>query len=209
MCRASPWLTRSLAGRAAAPGGAAAQPGALSGAAVRRVCLGGFLQSDLLAGEVLELADEVAGVALASGFAVVEAGAEVGVAGGGSESRWLGDGEDGVAGGDDRAFLAAAAGEPPVALGEEGVGAGGADDDFAESTADPGVALAGGAAPLLHAELFSIGANLADDTRWSAVGKRLPTPALVAAPAKIDSNGDSNGTNQHLALTSTGNWPPP
>ena len=37
-------------------------------------CLGGFVQGDLLAGEVLELADEVAGVAFASGLAVVEAG---------------------------------------------------------------------------------------------------------------------------------------
>jgi hypothetical protein len=36
-------------------------------------CSGGFVQGDLLAGEVLELADEVAGVALASCLAVVEA----------------------------------------------------------------------------------------------------------------------------------------
>jgi hypothetical protein len=95
---------------------------------------------------VFELADEVAGVALASGLAVVKAWPQVGVAGGGVGEQVVGDGEDGVAGGDDRAFLAAAAGDAPVALGEEGVGAGGAEDDLAEGAADPGVALAGGAA---------------------------------------------------------------
>jgi hypothetical protein len=113
------------------------------------VWLGGFVQGDLLAGEVLELVDEVADVALMSGLAVVEAGPLVGVAGRGVGEQVVGDGEDGVAGGDDRAFFAAAAGEAPVALGEEGVGAGGADDNLAESAANPGVALAGGATLLL------------------------------------------------------------
>ncbi len=66
-----------------------------------------------------------------------------------SGSSVVGDGEVGVAGGDDGAFRAAAAGDAPVTPGDESMGAGGADDDLAEGAADPGVAPASGAALLL------------------------------------------------------------
>jgi hypothetical protein len=56
----------------------------------------------------------------------------------------VGDDQKGVADRDQGAFLAAAPGEAVVAGAEEGLGPGGPDDCFAEGTAEPGVALAGG-----------------------------------------------------------------
>jgi hypothetical protein len=47
------------------------------------------------------------------------------------------DGQYRVAEGDDRAFLASSAGQASVAFAEEGVGAGGSGDDFAEGGGQP------------------------------------------------------------------------
>ena len=70
----------------------------------------GGLKGDVLAGEVLELADEVALAAPAVDSGFVVAGSEVLVADGGVGEQLPHDGQDGVADGDDGAFLAAAAG---------------------------------------------------------------------------------------------------
>jgi hypothetical protein len=56
------------------------------------------------------------------------------------------DGEDRVTHGHDRAVLAAASGQAPVALAEEGIGACQCGDDLAQGGGQPGVAPAGGAA---------------------------------------------------------------
>src|SRR6266536_1583779 len=70
--------------------------------------------------------------------------AEVGEVGVGVGEQVPDDGEDGVADGDQGAFLAAALDDPLVAGGQEGAGPGGADGGFAEGAAEPGIALAGG-----------------------------------------------------------------
>jgi hypothetical protein len=68
--------------------------------------------------------------------------AEVGEVGIGVREQVVRDDEQGVADGDQRALLAAAAGDPVVAGAEEGLGPGGADACLAEGAAEPGVALA-------------------------------------------------------------------
>src|ERR1700745_2287576 len=72
--------------------------------------LGGWLEGDGLAGQVFQLADEVALAVPAVGACLVVAVAEVVVAGIGVRQQVPDDREDGVADGDDRASLAAAAG---------------------------------------------------------------------------------------------------
>jgi hypothetical protein len=62
------------------------------------------VEGDLLAGEVLEFADQLPGSALGV-QTVVEVGAEVGEAGVGVCEQVVGDGEDRVADGDQGAFL--------------------------------------------------------------------------------------------------------
>jgi hypothetical protein len=64
-------------------------------------------QGDSLSGETFELVDEIVLVALVVAV-VVEARAEVAVVGGGVGEQMPDDGEDRVAGGDNRAQLAAA-----------------------------------------------------------------------------------------------------
>ena len=53
------------------------------------------------------------------------------------------DDQDGPADGDDGLLGAAAAGDPPVAFAEEGVGAAGADGGLAEDAGQVAVAVAG------------------------------------------------------------------
>lgn len=155
---------------------------------------------------MLELADEVAGVAFASGLAVVEARPEVAVAGVRVGEQVVGDGEDGVAGGDDRAFLAAAPGEPPVALGEE------VWVREAPRTISPKVPpIQGLPLPVeppffMPAELFSMGANLAHDTRWPAVGFLRTLDATVPATTDIHlvmDNGSSDIAKKTKAWLAT------
>jgi len=76
------------------------------------------------------------------GAGLVVAGAEVGVPGGGVGEQVPDDDQDGAGHGDLGFGLAAAAGDPVVALAQEGGGAGGADGGLAEGPAQPGVALA-------------------------------------------------------------------
>ena len=71
-------------------------------------------------------------------------GAQAGEAGGGVGQQVPGDGEDGVADGDQGTVLAAAPDDPLVAGGQEGLGPGRVGGGFAEGAAEPGVALAGG-----------------------------------------------------------------
>src|SRR5207245_10576809 len=71
-------------------------------------------------------------------------GAEVGEVGGGVRQQVPDDGEDGVADGDQGAFLAAAPDDALIAGCEEGAGADGSGGGFAEGAAEPWVALAGG-----------------------------------------------------------------
>src|SRR5207302_2961969 len=101
-------------GSAAAHGGAPAEPGG-----VKRSCCG--LQCDLVA-EGFELADMVACLAAVADAVVVEAGAEVGVSGGGLCEQVPDDDQDGAADRDDGLLGSAAPGNPPEALTEEGVG---------------------------------------------------------------------------------------
>ena len=72
----------------------------------------------------------------------------------GSDEQVPDDDQDGAADGDDGSFLAAAAGDPPVALAEEGVGPAGADGGLAQDPGQVGVAVPGGAVALLLAGGF-------------------------------------------------------
>src|SRR6266487_4341829 len=107
------------------------------------VVSGGVVEGDFLAGYPFEFGDELA-FAAQRGEAVMPVGAEVGEAGGGVGEQVPDDGEDGVADGDQGAFLAAAPDDPLVAGGQEGPGPGGGDGGLAEGATEPGVALAGG-----------------------------------------------------------------
>src|SRR5215203_6581637 len=96
----------------------AAEPGA------GRVCgagLGGGLEGDLVA-ERFELADVVALGALGVDVGVVEAGPQVVEAGGRVGQQVPDDDQDGAADRHDGSLGAAAAGDAPVALAQEGVG---------------------------------------------------------------------------------------
>ena len=94
---------------------------------------GGGFEGDGVA-EGFELADVVAGLAAVADAGVVEAGSKVGVARLGIGEQVPGDDEDGSADGDDGFLLAAAAGDPLVALAEEGAGPGCGDGGLAECT---------------------------------------------------------------------------
>ena len=85
-----------------------------------------------MAGEALELVDEVALVALVVDARFVEVGPEVVVAGLGVGEQVPDDGQDRVADGDDGAALAAMFDQAPIAFGEEGIGTAGRGDDLAE-----------------------------------------------------------------------------
>ena len=103
---------------------------------------GGLLEHDLLAGQPFEFGDELA-FAAQRGEPVVPVGAKVGEPGIGVSEQVPGDDQDGVADRDQGALLAAAPGDPLVAGGQEGLGAGGAGGGFADGAAEPGVAGAG------------------------------------------------------------------
>src|ERR1700728_5100015 len=92
--------------------------------------------------ERLDLPDVVAQLAVDIGAGLVIAVAEVGVPGGGVGQQVPDDDQNGAGHGDLGLGLAAAAGDPGVALAEEGGSAGGADGGLAKGSAQPGVALA-------------------------------------------------------------------
>jgi hypothetical protein len=85
---------------------------------------------DLVA-EGVKAADVVANGASGAGAGVVVVGSQVGGAGLLVGQQVPDRDQDGSADRDDGFLLAAASGDPPVALAEEGVGAGGADGGFA------------------------------------------------------------------------------
>jgi hypothetical protein len=72
----------------------------------------------------------------------------------GSDSKWAGDDQDGAAYRDDGAFLAAAPGDAPVALAQEGVGSAGDHGGFAKHARQVPVAVTGGVWPFLLARRF-------------------------------------------------------
>src|ERR1700751_543659 len=92
--------------------------------------------------ERLDLPDVVAELAADVEASLVVAGAEVGVPGFGVTEQVPDDNQDGAGDGYLGLGLAAAAGDPVVALAEEGGGAGGADGGLAEAGAQVSVALA-------------------------------------------------------------------
>jgi hypothetical protein len=82
--------------------------------------------------EGLQFPDVLADLALGVGAGAVVIRAEVDEIGVVIGEQRPDDEEDGAADRDDGAVLAAAAGDPPVALAEEGVGAGGSDGGLAQ-----------------------------------------------------------------------------
>jgi len=110
---------------------------------------GDWLEGDGLAGQALQLVDEVAFTVPAVGASLVVAVAEVVITGVWAGEHVPDDRQDRVANSDDRASFAAAPGEAVVALAEEGIGAGGGGDDLAEGGGQPGVAFAGATAFML------------------------------------------------------------
>src|SRR6516162_3333057 len=143
--------------------------------------LRGFGEGDLEA-ESLDLPDVVAELAGDIGAGLVVAVAEVGVAGFGVTEQVPDDDQDGAGHGDLGLGRAAAAGDPGVALAEEGGGAGGAGGGPAEAAAQ--VALPW---PLLPARVRgpdwrAEGHSPAQDTRWPAAGNRVisgPISAMI------------------------------
>src|SRR6266511_3119807 len=174
----TPWLeNRTVSGQAAAPGAAQRSRvrwwicgcGRLAGSGGG--LLGWGLEDDLLAGEVFELADEVTLAASLVDLGRVEVGAEISVVGLRVGEQVPDDGEHRVAHRDDRAFLAAASGQAPVALAKEGVGACQRGDDLAEGCGQPGVAPPGGAAFLGAGGLVVDGGELRPGDQVRGGGK--------------------------------------
>src|SRR5215475_4484650 len=115
----------------------AASPGSsvlpsLARASARRTALSGGVGEGDGESERFELADVVAGFFVFVGAAGVIAGAEFAEAGGAAGEQVPDDHQDGAGDGDQGFELAAAAGDPPVALAEEGAGAGGRGGGLAE-----------------------------------------------------------------------------
>src|SRR5215469_16658641 len=92
--------------------------------------------------EGLDLPDVVTELAAGVGTGLVVAGAEVGEPGGRVGQQVPDDHQDGAGDGDLGLGLAAAAGDPVVALAQEGGGAGGAEGGLAQAAAQVPVALA-------------------------------------------------------------------
>jgi hypothetical protein len=109
---------------------------------------GGGLEGDGVA-EGFELADVVLLAAFGVDAFGIVAGSEVVEAGVGVREQVPGDDEDGSADGDNGALGAAAAGDAPVLVPEEGVGLGGARGGVAQYGGQVGVAVAGGALAFL------------------------------------------------------------
>src|SRR5215218_8371772 len=107
-----------VSGQAAAPGVAQRSRVVSVRSGWRRVSGGGF-EGDFVA-ECLELADVVALGAVSVAASVVEAGAEIVEAGVGVGQQVPDDHQDGTADRDDGFLGAAAPGDAPVALPEEG-----------------------------------------------------------------------------------------
>jgi len=106
------------------------------------------------------------------------------------------DDQDGAGNGDLGLGLAAAAGDPVVPLAEEGGGAGGAVGGLGQGATQPGVALALFAGPGAGPDWRAEGHNPAQDTKWAAVGNRVPfntqvrqTPLAANASGKLPQNG--------------------
>src|SRR3954465_1838636 len=98
--------------------------------------------------ELLQFTDVLADFALGVGAGGVVVRAEVDELGLLVGEQRPDDDQDRAADRDDGAVLAAGGGDPPIALAEEGVGAGGADRGFAEHPGQVAVAVAGAGAAL-------------------------------------------------------------
>src|SRR3954467_15317749 len=122
-----------------------AEPGWWRSAGWRRS--GGGVEGHRVA-ELLQFTDVLADFALGVGPGVVVVRAEVDELGLLVGEQRPDDDQDRAADRDNGAVLAAASGDPPIALAEEGVGAGGADRGFAEHPGQVAVAVAGAGAAL-------------------------------------------------------------
>src|SRR5215475_4867751 len=143
----------------------AASPGSsvlpsLARASARRTALSGGVGEGDGESERFELADVVAGFLVFVGAAGVIAGAEFAEAGGAAGEQVPDDDQDGAGDGDQGFELAAAAGDPPVALAGEGAGAGGRGGGLAEDGLEVGVAFAGLPGPVLRPGLDGARAQL-------------------------------------------------
>jgi hypothetical protein len=106
------------------------------------------------------------------------------------------DDQDRAADRDDGPLLAATAGDPPISLAEEAVGAGGADGGLAEYPGQVAVALtAGRFARRGPADSLTPGAKRAQEARCAGVGNRamsVPTSARISCAAVTPTLGISS-----------------
>jgi len=114
---------------------------------------------------------------------VVEVAAQVGEAGGGVGEQVPDDHKQGPADGDEGFLAAAAAGDPPVALSRERVGAGDGGGGVAEDPGQVAVAVAGGVlALLLPGGLLDAGGELGPGDQVARCGNR---PMSIPISARI------------------------
>src|ERR1700733_604753 len=169
---AASWFRRAnrkitcLGRRAAASGGAEPDSRSLSG---------GWDKGDSEP-RASQVPDVAAGLPGCVGAVGVVAGAEIAEARGPAGEQVPEDDQDGAGDGDERSQIAAAAGDPPVALAEESVGAGGRG--LAEDGLEAGIALAGppGAGPAPRDSTTRVGASPAEpsfDTRHRQLGPQV------------------------------------
>src|SRR5690348_10350129 len=138
---------------------------------------------DGVAEQRLDLPDVVLDLPVLVGAGLVVAGAEVGEPGGGVGEQVPDDHQDGPGDGDLGLGLAAAAGDPPVALAEERVGAGGADGGLAELPRSQVLPWPFFPARVRGPDWRADGHSPAHETRWAAVGNRdisRPVSAMMA-----------------------------
>ena len=138
-----------------------------------------LLEQDLLAGEPFELGDELA-LAADGGDLVVPVGDEVGEVGVGVGQQVPGDDQDGVADRDQGALFAAAAGEPVVRDPRKVLVREAPMPASPRVLASQGLPLPVVPGLLLPADCRALGAYLAHDTRWPAVGNRVMSTPISA-----------------------------
>src|SRR3954451_17714392 len=145
MCRVAPRTLTNPKIQVTGPAAASwAEPGWWRSAGWSRS--GGGVEGHRVA-ELLQFADVVPDLALGVGPGGVVVRAEVDELGLLVGEQRPDDDQDGAADRDDGPLLAAAAGDPPISLAEEGVGAGGADRGLTEHPGQVAVALAAARLP--------------------------------------------------------------
>jgi hypothetical protein len=131
-----------------------------------------------LAGELLELADQVAFLAVPAAGGLIEVGTQIAVTSVGVGQQVPHDRQDRVADRDKGALRAAAFGDAAVALAEEGAGAPGVTAISPRVAASHGLPLPVAAVLALPAEGLAWGANLATPPAAWPLGRRPCRPEL-------------------------------